>query len=163
MHDVIEQQPTRSSGRSRVVGWSLRAVTAAALAVDAFVHLDLAGRYAANQGTGPLSQGDLFRIEAVVSGLAAVALLVSGRWLVWLGAWLVAASAVGAALLYRYHDPGALGPLPDMYEPFWFREKTAVTLAEGVAVVTATAGLLEAWWWHRRDHRRGGRSTAPPP
>ena len=85
----------------------------------------------------------------MVSGLAAVALLVSGRWLVWLAVWLVAASAVGAVLLYRYHDPGELGPLPDMYEPFWFREKTWVTIAEGVAVVTATAGLLEAWWRRR--------------
>jgi hypothetical protein len=149
MYDVIEHTSTRTKGRSHVVGWSLRLITAAALAVDAFVHLDLAGRYAANQGTGPLSQGDLFRIEAVVSGLAAVALLVSGRWLVWLAVWLVAASAVGAVLLYRYHDPGELGPLPDMYEPFWFREKTWVTIAEGVAVVTATAGLLEAWWRRR--------------
>ena len=152
MYDVIEQTTTRTSGRSRVIGWSLRVVTAAALAVDAFVHVDLAGRYDANQGTGPLSQGDLFRIEAVVSGLAALALLISGRWLVWLVAWLVAVSAVGAVLLYRYHDPGELGPLPDMYEPFWFREKSAATLAEGVAVLTATAGLLEEWW-HRRAVR----------
>lgn len=152
MYDVIEQRSTRTSGPSRVVGWSLRLITAAALAVDAFVHVDLAGRYDANQGTGPLSQGDLFRIEAVVSGLAAVALLFSGRWLVWLLAWLVAASAIGAVLLYRYHDPGELGPLPDMYEPFWFREKSLAAVAEGVAVVTATAGLLEASW-----RRRSGR------
>lgn len=149
MYDVIEQTPTRTSRRSRALGWSLRVITAAALAVDAYVHVDLAGRYDANQGTGPLSQGDLFRIEAVVSGLAAVALLISGRWLVWLVAWLVAASAVGAVVLYRYHDPGELGPLPDMYEPFWFGEKNLAALAEGVAVVTATAGLLEAWWRRR--------------
>ena len=149
MYDVIEQTPTRTSRRSRALGWSLRVITAAALAVDAYVHVDLAGRYDANQGTSPLSQGDLFRIEAVVSGLAAVALLISGRWLVWLVAWLVAASAVGAVVLYRYHDPGELGPLPDMYEPFWFGEKNLAALAEGVAVVTATAGLLEAWWRRR--------------
>ena len=150
MYDVIEQTTTRTSGRSRVIGWSLRVVTAAALAVDAFVHVDLAGRYDANQGTGPLSQGDLFRIQGGLAIL--VALLISGRWLVWLVAWLVAVSAVGAVLLYRYHDPGQLGPLPDMYEPFWFREKSAATLAEGVAVLTATAGLLEEWW-HRRAVR----------
>jgi hypothetical protein len=158
VYDVIEQSPTRTSAPSRVIGWSLRVITAAALAVDAFVHVDLAGRYDANQGTGPLSQGDLFRIEAVVSGLAAVALIISGRWLVWLVAWLVAASAVGAVLLYRYHDPGALGPLPDMYEPLWFREKSVAAVAEGVAVVTATAGLLEVWWRRRRAGRTDVRS-----
>ena len=150
MYDVLEQTSTRKPGRSRVFGWSLRVITATALAVDAYVHVDLASRYDANQGTGPLSQGDLFRIEAVVSGLVALALIISGRWLVWVVAWLVAASAVGAVLLYRYHDPGELGPLPDMYEPFWFREKTVASVAEAVAVVTATAGLVEEWWRRRR-------------
>jgi len=118
--------------------------------VDPGVHGDLASRYDANVGSGPLSQGDLFRIEAVVSGLVAIALLISGRFVVWVVAWLVAASAVGAILAFRYHDPGPLGPLPDMYEPFWFREKTVAAVAEGVALVTATLGLLEQWWHSRR-------------
>src|SRR5689334_7045806 len=129
MSDVIEQTPSPTKARPRYTAWTLRVLTAAGLAVDAFIHNDLVGRYAPNQGTGPLSQGDLFRIEAVVSGLVALALLVSGGLLVWAAAWLVATSAVGAILLYRYHDPGALGPLPDMYEPFWFREKSVAALA----------------------------------
>lgn len=149
MYDVIEQTSAPARMRSRIVTWVLRVVTAAALVVDAFVHNDLVGRYDANQGTGPLSQGDLFRIEAVVSGLVALALLVSGRWFVWVVAWLVAASAIGAMLYYRYHDPGELGPLPDMYEPFWFREKSVAGIAEGLAVLTATLGLLGAWWRSR--------------
>lgn len=134
------------SGGWRIAYWSLRVVTAAALVVDAFVHQDLAGRYRLNQGSGPLSQGDLFRIEAVLSVLLALALLISGRWFVWALAWLVAASAVGAAVLYRYHDPGELGPLPDMYEPVWFREKAVSAVAEAAAVVTATFGLLVNRW-----------------
>lgn len=95
------------SGGWRIAYRSLRVVTAAALVVDAFVHQDLAGRYRLNQGSGPLSQGDLFRIEAVLSVLLALALLISGRWFVWALAWLVAASAVGAVVLYRYHDPAS--------------------------------------------------------
>jgi hypothetical protein len=150
VYDVIEQRVAPSRVRWRVVAWVLRVVTAAALAVDAFVHNDLVGRYALNQGTAPLSQGDLFRIEAVGSGVVVVALLISGRWFVWVAAWLVAASAVGAMLLYRYHDPGELGPLPDMYEPLWFREKSVAGAAEGLAVVTATLGLMVAWWRTRR-------------
>jgi hypothetical protein len=143
MSDVIEQPPTRTRSRPPVAAWTLRILTAASLAIDAFVHADLAARYDANQGTSPLSQGDLFRIEALVSALVALTLLVTGRTLAWVAAWLVAASAVGAMLLYRYHDPGALGPLPDMYEPLWFREKTMAGIAEGIGVVTASFGLLE--------------------
>jgi hypothetical protein len=154
VHDVIEQTSAPTKGRPRVAAWILRVVTAAALGVDAFVHNDLVGRYHLNQGSGPLSQGDLFRIEAIVSGLVALALLVSGRWFVWVVAWLVAVSAVGAVLLYRYHDPGEIGPLPDMYEPEWFREKAVAALAEGVAAVTAALGLVEARWRARPARAR---------
>jgi uncharacterized membrane protein YphA (DoxX/SURF4 family) len=150
VYDVLEQRAPRSARSSPVAGWTLRIATGAALAVDAWVHWDLVARYDANIGPSSLSQGDLFRIEAVVSALVAVLLLVSGRWLVWVAAWLVAASAVAAVLLYRYHDPGPLGPLPDMYEPLWFREKTIAFVAEGVAVVTASFGLVEVWWRRRR-------------
>jgi hypothetical protein len=133
-----------------VATWALRVVTSAALVVDAWVHADLAGRYDPNQGTGGLSQGDLFRAETAASVLAALALLVTARWWTWLLAWLVAVSAVGGLLLYRYHDPGFLGPLPDMYEPFWFTEKVVTGVAEGVAVVASTLGLLLHWIVRRR-------------
>ena len=157
MSDVIEQTPRATARRGpRFASWTLRIITAGALAVDAWVHLDLATRYDPNRGTGPLSQGDLFRIEAVVSGLVALALLVSGRRVVWIAAWLVAASAVGAILLLRYHDPGRLGPLPDMYEPVWVREKAIAGVAEGLALVTATFGLIGHWW---RSHSAAERSV----
>jgi hypothetical protein len=153
MYDVAEAR-TSARVHSRVVSWTLRVITAAALAVDAFVHADLAGRYDANLGSNAVSQGDLFRLEATASGLVALLLLLSGRTIVWIAAWLVAVSAVGAMLYYRYHDPGPIGPLPDMYEPMWFREKSVAGIAEGVAVVTATLGLLEHRWrsaWSRRQ------------
>jgi hypothetical protein len=154
MSDVIEQASRPVLRRSRAAVWALRVLTAAGLAVDAWVHWDLASRYDANAGTGPWSQGDLFRYEAVGSALVVLALLVSGRLVVWVAAWLVAASAIGAMLLYRYHDPGALGPLPDMYEPFWFREKTVAGVAEALAVLTAALGLLERSWLARRKTGR---------
>ena len=153
MPDVVAEAHTSARRRSTAASWALRVITAAALAVDAYVHAHLASRYDPNLGSGALSQGDLFRVEAEVSALVALLLLLSGRAVVWLAAWLVAVSAVGALLWYRYHDPGPLGPLPDMYEPLWFREKTLAGVAEGVAVVTATLGLLENRWRSARSHR----------
>ena len=126
--------------------WALRPATAAGLAVDAWVHADLATRYDPNRAPGGLSQGDLFRVEAVVSVVAAVVLLLTPRLLAWLLAWLVAAPALAGLLLYRYHDPGAIGPLPDMFEPLWFPEKSLAGAAEAVALGTATVGLLLHGW-----------------
>jgi len=153
MPDVAEAR-TSARKHSRAASWTLRVITAAALAVDAFVHADLAGRYDANLGSRSVSQGDLFRFEATASALVALLLLLSGRTIVWLAAWLVAVSAVGALLWYRYHDPGPLGPLPDMYEPLWFREKSLAGAAEAVAVVTATLGLLDHRWRPARSRRQ---------
>jgi hypothetical protein len=132
--------------------WSLALVTAAALAVDAYVHADLAPGYDAVRAS--LSQGELFRVEAAAAALAALVLLAAHRRPVaWAFAFLVAAAGIGAVLLYRYVDVGGLGPLPNMYEPAWFPEKTASAVAEAVAAATALLGLLLAW---RRRHRLGG-------
>jgi hypothetical protein len=141
----------------RLVSWPLRLATAALLVVDAYVHADLVARYDPNQGSAALSQGDLFRIEAVVASLAALALLISARRLVWVVAVLVAASALGGLLLYQGYDPGTLGPLPDMYEPLWYPEKTFAALAEGAAALTAAFGLLV----HRATVTRAGRRDSP--
>ena len=122
------------------LGIVLKAVTAAGLAVDAYVHVHLAGQY---DTVGGISQGTLFRVEAVVAGLAALVVLVTNRRRVLVLPLLVAASALGAVLLYRYVDVGPLGPLPDMYDPAWFPEKTISAIAEAVATV-GTALLVFA-------------------
>ncbi|MEZ0067246.1 hypothetical protein ABIA32_003259 [Streptacidiphilus sp. MAP12-20] len=127
--------------------WALRLLTAAGLAVDAYVHADLAPTY---DFSGPgISQGQLFRIEAAAAALAALLLILFGtRRLVWAYALSVAAAGVGAVLLYRYVDVGALGPLRDMYEPVWYPEKTLSAFAEAAAALLAAFGLLLA---HRRS------------
>jgi len=120
---------------------ALRAVTAGSLVVDAAVHLQLASRYDANTA-GALSQGDLFRLEAVAAVLAAALVAATGLWVAWLLALVVAGSALGAVLLYGSVDVGPLGPLPDMYEPVWYGQKLVVAAAETVGTVTAGTGLL---------------------
>ncbi|MFD7641806.1 hypothetical protein ACFV4P_14250 [Kitasatospora sp. NPDC059795] len=126
---------------------TLQLVTAAALAVSAAIHADLAPGYDAVGAH--ITQGTLFRLEAAVAALAALLVLAAGhRRSVWVFAALVSASTLGALLLYRYVDVGTIGPLPNMYEPAWFTEKTTTAIAEAVGTVTATAGFLTA----RRPH-----------
>ena len=122
-----------------VVSWVLRVVTAAALAVDSYVHADLADRYDPNSDAS-ISQGDLFRIEAAVSALAAFVIVLVATRVTWTFVFAVAASALGAVLLYRYHDVGTLGPLPNMYEPSWYQEKSLTAIAEAVATAAAALG-----------------------
>lgn len=134
--------------------WVLRLLTAAGLAVDAYAHADLAATYDPVAKT--ISQGDLFRIEAGAAALAALLVILFGtRPLVWAFALLVAAAGVAAVLLYRYVDVGAVGPLPNMYEPVWYPEKTASVVAEAGAMLTAAAGLLLACRLRTRS-RSGG-------
>lgn len=139
--------------------WVLRLVTAAALAVDAYVHADLASSYDFTHAT--ISQGTLFRVEAGAASLAALLLIVVGRhWMTWAFAFLVAAGGLFAVLLYRYVDVGAFGPFPNMYEPLWYAEKTNSAIAEAVGTVTALAGLVLAYRIsprRRRAARRGAR------
>jgi hypothetical protein len=122
--------------------WLLRLTTAAALIVDAYVHARLIDRYDPNQGGAVISQGELFRLEVALSAITAIALILVPRRAVWVFALLVAASALGGVLLYRYFDPGGLGPLPDMHEPIWYPQKSLTAVAESAAVVTAFLGYL---------------------
>ncbi len=122
--------------------WRLPAaiVAAAGLVVDAYIHLDLASNYDP-VATSTLSQGDLFRAEAAVAIVAALALLVRVRFYTAAAAFVVAASALAAVLVYRYQDIGSIGPIPSMYEPVWFTEKSIAAIAEAVSAV-ASASLL---------------------
>jgi hypothetical protein len=113
----------------------LVALTVVGLAVDAFVHLWLAGTYDAVQGT--VSQGMLFRVEALVAVLAAVLLLVRPGRLTAALAAVVAGGGLVALVLYRYVDVGQIGPFPDMYEPLWYAKKSWTAVAQAVATVAA--------------------------
>ena len=119
----------------------LTVIVAAGLAIDAYVHLDLASTYDVVK-TSTLSQGDLFRVEAALAIVAGVALLVRPRrYTAWF-AFLVSAGGVAAVLVYRWVDVGKLGPLPNMYEPYWYGEKTLSLVAEAIAAVAAAVLLV---------------------
>jgi hypothetical protein len=122
------------------LSFALAVFAALGLAYDAKVHLQLASGYDAVGST--ITQGALFRIEAIVAIVTALALLVCDRRLVWLAAGLTGLAGVAAVVLYRYVDVGAIGPIPDMYEPVWFAEKTWSAVAEGAVAITAAGREL---------------------
>jgi hypothetical protein len=113
-----------------------RVVAAACLGYSAWVHVDLHTNYSAVK-TSTLSQGDLFLIQGVAASVAAVLVLFVGRLPGWTIAFLVSAASLAAILIYRYVDVGRLGPLPNMYEPAWFTEKTRSAIADGIAAGTS--------------------------
>ena len=137
--------PLRRSPLSLV----LAVLTAAGLAYDAKVHLHLAKTY--DPVGSSITQGGLFRVEAVVAILVALAVLVSDRRLVWATAGLTGLAGVAAVVLYRYVNVGSIGPIPNMYEPVWFGEKTHSAIAEGLVAVL---------WLVREGVRLRRRATA---
>jgi hypothetical protein len=135
------ESPARTWRAARI---ALIAVVAAGLAVDAYVHFDLASSYDPVK-TSTLSQGDLFRAQSVVAILAALLLIVRPRrWTAAIAA-VVAGSALAAVLAYRYVDIGQIGPIPSMYEASWYTEKTLTAIAEGAAFVAAVILLFLPW------------------
>lgn len=118
----------------------LIAVTIIGLGVDAWIHFKLAPSYDLVRGS--VSQGQLFRIEAILAVISGLALLIRPNRSTSAIAALVAGGGLVAVLLYRYVDIGALGPLPSMYEPLWYPKKIVTTVAEAVATLTAVALMM---------------------
>lgn len=120
---------------------AVRAVVAVGLGVDAYVHLHLASRYqlAAPDGIGG---GTLFRVEGVLAVIALLLVLIRPRASSYAFAALVALGGLAAVVLYRYVDVGVIGPVPSMYEPIWFPEKSLSALAEAAAGAFAVVALL---------------------
>jgi hypothetical protein len=127
----------------KAVRWILVGVTAVGLLVDAYVHWTLASGYDGVRAT--VSQGQLFRVEAVMALIAAVVLVVRpGRWTA-LFAALVAGGGLVALLMYAYVDIGQIGPMPNMYEPNWYTEKVVTAVAQAIATATALTLVVIGW------------------
>lgn len=116
-------------------------VTAAALVVNAVIHLRLAGPFDAITGT-LVSQGMLFRIQAAVNIAAAALLLTRTRWAAVLTA-LVAAGGLGLVVVTTLVplDLTTIG-LPFLFEPVWYADKIVSAVAQALVLVTALAAAL---------------------
>jgi glucan phosphoethanolaminetransferase (alkaline phosphatase superfamily) len=131
----------------------LSLITAVLLGVDGYVHLHDAAKYDGFKSS-VMSEGTLFRIQAVVAIVVAVLVLLWPRIITWLLSLLVAGSAAVAVTLYTYVNVGALGPLPNLYENTWHEPgKIASAIAETLAALISIVGLVVAT---RNRRRRQG-------
>ncbi|WP_186525978.1 hypothetical protein [Leekyejoonella antrihumi] len=122
----------------------LRILVAACLVADAVVHLQLAGDYAQASAPGHLSEGLLFRVEAIAALVVALLVLAWGSRATFAAAFVVAGSAFIAVILFRYVDVPAFGPVPSMYEPIWFAKKSTSAVAEGLGAALSAIGFFHA-------------------
>ena len=122
---------------------ALRILTALGLFIDAGVHLHLAPGYPP-AAPGQIGQGSLFLLEGAAAVLAGLYVLIRGSGAAYAAALVVAFSGFVAVVLYRYVDVPAFGPIPAMYDPVWFFEKSLSAVAEGLATVFGAMGLVRS-------------------
>ena len=122
-----------------LTGLTVRLLTAAALAVSAYVHLGLSSSpyYAGGQ----LTLGALFLGQAVVAGVVALWLAVRPSRAAYVVAAVVAAASFLALVLSTYVRLPSFGPFPVLYEPVWYADKVVAAVAAGLALLAAAAGL----------------------
>ncbi len=136
---------------------TLVVVIVAGLVVDAWVHFDLASDFHSIR-TSTLDEGQMFRVEGVSALLAAAALAVRPRRYTAAFAFVVSAGGTAAVLFYAHVDVGVVGPIPNMYDPVWYPEKTLSAWAEGIAAVAALTLLTMM----QLRARRATRAAAAP-
>jgi hypothetical protein len=121
----------------------VRLLVVTALAVSGWVHLDLAGSF---DGLGEqISVGTLFRVQGVTALAVALWLLVRRRdRLAVLAALAVGLASALAVVLSVYVRLPAIGPLPELYEPVWYRDKVVSAVAAGLAAAGAAVLLARA-------------------
>jgi hypothetical protein len=140
---------------------ALTAVVVVGLAIQAFVHFHLAGSFPLNK-TSTLSEEDLFNAEAAAAVVAALALILRPRRYTAGFAFLVAAAGTVAVILYRYVDVGKIGPIPNMYDPYWAPfEKNLSVIAEAIAAVAAAALFVILHREARGEPATASRTSSP--
>ena len=145
------RQTVEAGGAVRL---ALQVLTAGALAVSAYLHVDLAPGY--RLIGEQVTVGDLFLGQAAVAAAAALALPMRPARLTWALAALVGFGSLVALVLTVYVAVPAIGPFPRIYEPAWFFEKTASAEAAALAAAAATAAGLLTHHRARRAHLPDG-------
>ena len=122
-----------------MTGRAARLLTGLALAVSAYVHLDLSSSpYAA---AGQLTVSALFLGQAVVAAVVALWVVVRPARASYAAAAVVGAASSLALVLSTYVRLPSVGPFPVLYEPVWYADKAVAAVAAVIALLSALAGL----------------------
>ena len=124
----------------------IRGLVVLALVVDTVIHLRLAPQMEL-AAPGGIGGGWIFRLQAIAALLVAAFLLLRGSRWAYLIAAIVLVSVFGAVLTYAFVDLPAIGPIPPMYDPLWYPEKTLSAVVEGLGAALAVLG----WWLSGRS------------
>jgi hypothetical protein len=144
-----------------IVRWALVLAALVGLGFDAYTHLDLASLYSHNT-TGTVNEGVLFQIEAALAIVAGLLLVLRQNIVTTAFAVLVSGGGAFVLLLYRYVDVGKIGPIPNMYDPEFFPEKTQSLTGEFIAFGAALV-LLGMALYARFGARRSAAGRAAHP
>lgn len=118
----------------------LRPTAAAALAVSAYLHIDLASGPPVLAGHVTLA--GLFLAQALVAGVVALWVLARGGRPAWLAVMVVALGSLVALLTSVYVQVPAVGPFPPLYEPYWYAQKAVAAGSVALALMLAVPALL---------------------
>ena len=119
--------------------WVLTLIVLAGLAIDAYVHWDVAHDYIGLPSPSFITEYGLFKFEAGLALATGVLLLIRGNRLTAGLAALVLLGGAAALLVYYQWQVGKIGPLPDMSDHTWYPrpEKALSVIAELVGGVAA--------------------------
>lgn len=128
-----------------------RATVVAGLAAVAVVHWRLAP---ARDLIGEVfTQGDLFRLQAVIAAVLAAAVLARPSLPVWGAAASLGGLSLLAVVATTYVAVPAAGPFPRMFEPVWYADKLVAAAAAGLVLASSCVGLVLAEAVPRRAAR----------
>ena len=130
--------PDRSFGW-RLTDWAIRLLGTACLAISAYTHLHLAPVYDFGP---PITLGQLFVAQGVISGVLGLWLLVRNDRLAWLLAGALMVASAAAVLVSARAQIPAFGPLPGIYEPVWYPEKVVSAVSEVFFLVVLMARFI---------------------
>lgn len=123
--------PPQRVGDPRAL-FAARMLAAAALAVSAFIHAQVAVHYGLS---GPLlGTGQLFAAQALLSSALAVAMLTRDSR-VWLVAVVLSVAGLTSIFASVYFPLPSVGPLPAIDEPVWLMNKAVSAFAEASVIV----------------------------
>jgi len=133
-----------TSRRTDRTGLILRVVGALALGFSAYLHARIASDAPPLFEDGGVTLSGLFVGQAVAATVVSLWVLVQGSRLAWLAFGVVALGSFVAVVMSTYVKIPSIGPLPVIYDPVWYTDKTLAAIAAGVATLVAAVALARS-------------------